>query len=63
MSKLLTVLTGRNGRKVAATTIPAPTGLSQAREEAIQREWNRLISQAITDSERHEIDEIFSRAL
>ena len=63
MSKLLTVLTGRHGRSAATQTIPAPAGLSQAREYQIQREWDRLVRSALTDSERHEIDAIFSRAI
>jgi hypothetical protein len=63
MSKLLNVLTGRNGRKIATSTISAPADLARTREAQIQREWNRLIQSAMTDAERHEIDAIFSRAM
>lgn len=39
----------------------APLDPEEARRRQIDREWNRLRADAMSDSERAEIDAIFSR--
>jgi hypothetical protein len=46
-----------------ATKMTAPTDLTPETVDELRALWDRLRDEAISDADRHEIDEVFARRL